>query len=152
MIYNVLLVSGVQQSDSVIHVHIFILFYILFSHRLSQNTEQSSLCYAVGPCWLSTLPNIYSGMCVCVHPRLLIYPSLPHFPFGNHKFVFNICKSISVLQISSFVSFLFLKFRFHIWVISFDICLSLSDLFAQYDDLQVHPYWCKWHYFILFYG
>ena len=27
MIYNVVLVSGVQQSDSVIHIHIFILFH-----------------------------------------------------------------------------------------------------------------------------
>ena len=29
MIYNVVLISGVQQSDSVIHIHIFILFQIL---------------------------------------------------------------------------------------------------------------------------
>ena len=27
-----------------------ILFQILFSNRLSQNTESSSLCYTVGPC------------------------------------------------------------------------------------------------------
>ena len=32
-----MLVSGVEQSDSVIHIHIFILFQILFSYRLSQN-------------------------------------------------------------------------------------------------------------------
>ena len=31
LIYNVVLVSGVQQSDSIIHIHIFILFR-LFSH------------------------------------------------------------------------------------------------------------------------
>ena len=30
---------------------------------------------------------------------------LPPFPAGNHKFVFYICDSISVLYISSFVSF-----------------------------------------------
>ena len=42
-----------QQSDSIIHICIFILFQILFSYRLSQNIEQSSLCYTVGPCWLS---------------------------------------------------------------------------------------------------
>ena len=55
MIDNVVLVSGVQQSDSVIHIHVSILFHILFSIRLLQNTEQSSLCYTVGPCWLSIL-------------------------------------------------------------------------------------------------
>ena len=41
------LVSGVQQSDSVI------LFQILFPFRLLQYTEYSSLCYTVGLCWLS---------------------------------------------------------------------------------------------------
>ena len=39
-----------------------------------------------------------------MNPKLLIYPS-PPFPFGNHKFVFYDCDSLSVLEISSFVSF-----------------------------------------------
>ena len=39
VIYNVVLVSGVQQSDSVIHIHIFFLFQILFPYRLLQNIE-----------------------------------------------------------------------------------------------------------------
>ena len=34
MIHNTVLVSGVQQSDSVIHIHISILFQILFLSRL----------------------------------------------------------------------------------------------------------------------
>ena len=50
-----MLVSGVQQSDSVIHLHVPILFQILFPFRLLQNIEQSSLCYTVGPCLLSIL-------------------------------------------------------------------------------------------------
>ena len=37
LIYNVVLVSGVQQSDSVIHI--FILFQILFAFRLLWNIE-----------------------------------------------------------------------------------------------------------------
>ena len=32
--YNVVLISGVQQSDSVIHIHVSILFQILFPYRL----------------------------------------------------------------------------------------------------------------------
>ena len=40
LINNVVLVSGVQQSDSVIYTHVSILFPI----RLLQNIEQSSLC------------------------------------------------------------------------------------------------------------
>ena len=40
---------------------------------------------------------------------LNIHPSRP-FPFGNKKSVLYVCESVSVLQISSFVSY----FRFHI--------------------------------------
>ena len=57
---NVVIVSGVQQSDSVIHVSI--LFQIIFPFRLLHNIEQSSLCYTIGPCWLSIL-NI--SVCTC---------------------------------------------------------------------------------------
>ena len=60
MIYNVVLVSGVEQSDSVIYIHI--LFHILFHYGLLQDIEYSSLCYTVGPCWLSLL-NIV--VCIC---------------------------------------------------------------------------------------
>ena len=61
MIDNVL-VSGVQQSDSVIHIHGSILFQILFPFRLLQSIEQSSLCYTAGPCWLPIL-NIAVSTC-----------------------------------------------------------------------------------------
>ena len=37
-----------QQSDSVIHIHVSILFQILSPSRLLQRIETSSLCYAVG--------------------------------------------------------------------------------------------------------
>ena len=46
MVNNVL-ASGVQQSDSVIHISI--LFQILLPFRLLQSIQQSSLCYTVGP-------------------------------------------------------------------------------------------------------
>ena len=62
MINDVVLVSGVQQSDSVIHIHASILFQILFPFRLLQNIEQSSVCYTVGPCWLS---NLNIAVCTC---------------------------------------------------------------------------------------
>ena len=62
MINNVVFLSGVQQSDSVIRIHVFILFQILFPVRVLQNIEQSSLCYTVVPGWLSIL-NI--AACTC---------------------------------------------------------------------------------------
>ena len=59
MINNAVLVLGVQQSDSFIHIHVSILFQILFPFKLLQNIKQSSLCYSVGPCWLSILFFIF---------------------------------------------------------------------------------------------
>ena len=60
LINNVVLASGIQESDSVIqesdsviYTHVSILFQILFPFRLLQNIEQSSLCSAVGPCWFT---------------------------------------------------------------------------------------------------
>ena len=44
-----MLVSG----DSVIYIHTFILFHLLFSYRLSQNLGRVCYGYTVGPCWLS---------------------------------------------------------------------------------------------------
>ena len=62
MTYNVALVSGVQQSESIIHLNISILFQILVPCRLSQTIEQISLCYTVGPCFL---PVLYTVVCTC---------------------------------------------------------------------------------------
>ena len=41
LINNVVLVSGVQQSDSALHIHVTILFQILFPFRLWQSIEFS---------------------------------------------------------------------------------------------------------------
>ena len=35
LVYNVVLISGIQQSESVIHIHIFILFQIFSPYRES---------------------------------------------------------------------------------------------------------------------
>ena len=57
-----MLVSSVQQSDSVIHVCVSILFRVLFPFNLIHNIEQSYLCYTVGPCWLFIL-----NIVMCTH-------------------------------------------------------------------------------------
>ena len=76
MINNVVLVSGVQQSDSVIHIYVSILFQILFPFRLLYNIEQSFLCYTVGPCWLSIL-DIAVCTCRSQTPNLSLPPLSP---------------------------------------------------------------------------
>ena len=95
LIYNVVLVSGVQQSESIIHIPISTHFQILFPYRALQSTEQSSLCYTVGSYYLSILHTV---VCICQSqsPNLSLLPP-PPFPLGNHKCVFYICDSISVL-------------------------------------------------------
>ena len=71
-----------------LHLYIYIysffqvLFtYILFSYTISQNIESSSLCYTVGPFWLSIL---YIAVSV-INPKLLIYPApLSEINFKSH--------------------------------------------------------------------
>ena len=48
-------VSGEQPRGSTLHIHVSILPYTPLPSRLSHNLEQSSVCYTVGPCWLSIL-------------------------------------------------------------------------------------------------
>ena len=66
LIYNVVLVSAVQQSEPVIyiyaHTHISTLFKSLFPYRSLQTIGQSFLCYAVGSYWL---PVLHMVVCIC---------------------------------------------------------------------------------------
>ena len=62
MINNVVLVSGVWQSDSIIHIYVSILVQILFPFRLLHNIEQSALGYTTGP-WLPSILNM--AVCTC---------------------------------------------------------------------------------------
>ena len=78
--HNVVLVSGVQQSDSVIRPQAPILFQILFPLRLLLNTEQSSLSCTVGPGWLSAL---YIAVRTCQSPAPSLSLPLPHRPTLN---------------------------------------------------------------------
>ena len=84
MINSVVLVLGTQQSGSVIHIHVSILFLILFPFRLLQNIEQSSLCGTVSLYWLPIL-NIVSRTCHFLLRELwnrLLLASLGHLCVG----------------------------------------------------------------------
>ena len=82
-----MLVSDVQQSDSVIHMYISIVFQILFHYRLLQAIEYSSMCYTAG-----LFLKIYF---ICSSVYLLIPNSqfipFPPSPSVNCKFVFYVC-------------------------------------------------------------
>ena len=102
----------------------------LFAYRLLQNIEQSSLGCTAGPC--------IRFICSSVYLLILVYPSLPRFLFGKHRFVFWVCGSISILRVSSFTSY----FRFCMSDVAC-ACLSVSG-FAQYGTLGLHPRCCTW--------
>ena len=71
-------------------------FNILFPYRLLQDIEYSSLCYIIGPCWLSALYVVVYIFKPQTNNLSLLFP----FLFGNHKFC-----SMS----------LYLKTRAHTW-------------------------------------
>jgi len=63
----VVLISTVQQSDSVICIHVYIYIYIYsfsysFPYVLLQDIEYSPLCYKIGSCFL---PILYTVVCIC---------------------------------------------------------------------------------------
>ena len=55
-------VFHIQQSDSVLHIHILFFPYNLFHYDLFQDIESSSPNFIVGPCHLSIL---YVIVCIC---------------------------------------------------------------------------------------
>ena len=101
-IYNVVLVSAVQQSESIIHIHISILFQILFPYRSFQSIEQGSLCYIKCSHQLSVLhiEDIY------VNSNLPIYS----FPLVIISF-FYIC---TLFPFCKYYVYQYQFFRFHI--------------------------------------
>ena len=73
LIYNAVLISVVQQSEPVIHIHVSILFRC-FSYMGHYRVLSSFLCYMVG---LYQLFTFYIKVCIC-NPSLPIYSiSLP---------------------------------------------------------------------------
>ena len=52
---NVVTGSGEQRRVSAIHIHVSMFPQTPLPSRLPNNIEQSSTCFTVGPCGLSTL-------------------------------------------------------------------------------------------------
>ena len=87
-------VLGVQQSESVIHIHVYI-FEILFPFRLLHNIEQSLLFYTVDPSWLLIL-NLAVYACQSQTPSVPVPTPTPppltinSFSKSGNQFLF--CK------------------------------------------------------------
>ena len=105
LIYNVALISAIQQSDSVIHLYIF--FFIFFSIVIYHGILiQFFVLYNRALLFIHPIYNSLYLLTSISHSN----PPPPPSPLGNHKSVPYDCESVSILQIGSFVSY----FRFHI--------------------------------------
>ena len=102
MFHNVVLVSAVQKSESVIHTHIST-FFRWFSHRGYYKALSRVPCAVYSRFSLVTcvIPSSY----IYISPSLPIHPT-PLPPLGVHRFDLYTCVSISALQISSSLLFL----------------------------------------------
>ena len=116
LIYNVLSVPAVQQSDPVTQIYTFFFSYYAPS------------CFHK---WLDIwFPVLHSRISLLVQmqrfsstiPRLPFHHPLPTYPPGQHESVLYICDLFGFVD-RSFVPY----FRLHIQVISYGVCLSLSD-------------------------
>ena len=126
MLCQFLLYSKVTQS----HTHIHSFSHIIFHHVSCQETGYSSLCCTAGPRCLSILNVI-----VCIYePQTLRLPPSPSSLATTSLLSIHICGSVSVLWIGSFTPY----FRFHIAVISYIICPSLSDLLSMRISSCIH--------------
>ena len=71
-VYSKVNIVYIYNIYYIYYIYIYILFQILFPFKLLQSIEQSSLCYTVGPCWLSIL-NIAVGTCQSQTPGLFLH-------------------------------------------------------------------------------
>ena len=86
------MVRKVSGAQLVIHIHTPFLSQIPSPRRLLQNIEFPVL-YSRS---LLIICLMYSTVYMFIY-TILIYTSLPCFPFGNYKFVFKVYESVSVL-------------------------------------------------------
>ena len=135
LLYNVVLVSTVQQSESTLQIHIFSLF-VLPSH-LGHHRALNRV-----PCAIQSLLTSYLFETFFIYSISSVYMSTPGSPFiplstpfhlGIHTFVsLSPCLCFCLLN-KIVVHGIF--FRFHMYVLIRDICFSLSDLLHSALDL-----------------
>ena len=133
MICNVVLVSDVQQSESVLHIHA--VFFRFFSHIGLYGV----LCRS-----LLVIYFVYSSAYISIP----ISQFIPFPPSLGNYVCFHSCDSICFE--SKFICTIFKDSTYKQYhVIFVFLCLTY---FTEYDNLWAHPCCCKWHHSILFCG
>ena len=117
------------------HVHTYVNHVCMFTYfllSLLQDIEYNSLCYRVGPGWLSIL-NIVVCVCQSQIPNL----SLLLFPFGNHKFVFYVCECFCFVNTFICIPFCWIPcINYIIWHSSFSVWLTSLSM-TVYRSIHV---------------
>ena len=105
LIYNILSISAVQQSDpvSLSHTHTHILFFSHYPPSCSILSEQIQF-----PLLCSRISLLKHSKCNSLHLLTPNSQSLPllSLPLGNHKSVLHVCEFVSFLQIGSFMLYI----------------------------------------------
>ena len=81
-------VHGVAKSRTRLKWLIMDILFRVLSHTGYHRLLSRSLCYTVGPCWLSVF-HVVACVCSSHAPDL----SLSMFPFDNHDFISHNCKT-----------------------------------------------------------
>ena len=121
LLYNIVLVSTVQHSESAIHIRISPLFWISFPFRSPQSTEQFPVLY-----------SRFSLVIYCIHSINSVYMSISISQFIPplppwYPYVCSLCLCLYFCFVHKMIVYANF-FRFHIYVLIYDICFSLSDL------------------------
>ena len=104
-----------------IHIYIYVVFnsFKIFHYGLLHNFEYSSLCYKIGLCCLSIL---YVIVCICLSQTP--NPSLPCFP--SSLAIEQVCSLCLWVCFCFADKFIWSYFGFHILVVLYGVCLSLT--------------------------
>ena len=112
--YNIVLVSGMQQRDSVLYLYIYIyIFQIIFQHRLLQDIEYIFLHSFICVCVYQEFTHFCNGLLFYhtniqfVHFSVDGYLGCSHFCDITYKTAKNILKHVFIW---TYVSLLFSKY------------------------------------------
>ena len=143
LLYQVLLISAVQQSDSVVHIHAFLFKNLLFHYGLSWDSEYSSLCCTVVGLHCLSLPYVKACICSARPPPPITRPPPWQQPVCSLclQFCFWFLGMLTCVVFVSFVSLLFLYTVLHnLIIISLAALCSmqnLSSLTASYFSFHI---------------
>ena len=125
LLYNVVLVSAVQQRESPVCIHTSPPSWASYSPQPTHLGHHRALSWAPLLCSSGPLDPLYTRKCMYVSATLPVQLTLS-FPHYGHKPVLHACASIPALQISSPGPFSSIPYLcIHIWYLSFSFWLSL---------------------------